>query len=423
MGKKRSQIKKQKVKSSFQKQRESRKKRESRRKQDRKEKVDLKTDVQDITIRSITPLEAKQESREIYSMLKLNKGKQDKETRQDLDIERPQLSLEKGSFSPKINRELVSLKTVKAADVFKCRGDLLSTNIGSKCLPYTSKQVQSKLLKNLKASKHLDCSRFIAPKQYNSNCWFNTLFVTFFFSDKGRKFFRFLRQLMITGKKVNGDPIPDELAEVFFTFNKIIEGSYNQDGNADHKLIANYNTNFFIENIYNILLKRGIVTYKKNQSGNPLEYYLAIIKYLNYDAVNVLSIDISSERDFEKIGDKLRDNGVFTPPEVLIIEIIDDDAKTIQNRPLEFTMSDNDSSSSISYRLDAAILRDISRQHFCSLLTCNSQQYSFDGASYSRLTEYKWKDVLNRPTKWGFEGHPLKWSFLKSYQMLFYYRV
>ena len=416
MGKKRTQIKKQKVKSSLQKRRETRKKRETKKKQDRE-------DVQDITIASVTPLEAKQESREIYSMLKLNKGKEDKETRQDLDIKNPFMSVGKGSFSPKINRELVSLKTIKAADVFKCGGDLLSTNIGSKCLPYTSKQVQAKLLKNLKASKHLDCSRFIAPKQYNSNCWFNTLFVTFFFSDKGRKFFRFLRQLMITGKKVNGDPIPSELAEVFFTFNKIIEGSYNQDGNADHKLIANYNTNFFIENIYNILLKRGIVTYKKNQSGNPLEYYLAIIKYLNYDAVNVLSIDISSERDFEKIGDKLRDNGVFTPPEVLIIEIIDDDATTIRNRPLEFSIRDNNSSSRFSYRLDAAILRDISRQHFCSLLTCNSQQYSFDGASYSRLTEYKWKDVLNRPTKWGFEGHPLKWSFLKSYQMLFYYRV
>ena len=59
----------------------------------------------------------------------------------------------------------------------------------------------------------------LAPKQYHSNCWFNTMFVTFFFSDKGRKFFRFMRQLMITGEKNNGEKIPHELAKIFFIFN------------------------------------------------------------------------------------------------------------------------------------------------------------------------------------------------------------
>ena len=61
---------------------------------------------------------------------------------------------------------------------------------------------QKKLLHNLRSSKHLDCSRFIAPKQFNSNCWFNTMFVSFFISDYGRKFFSYFRQMMILGNSI-----------------------------------------------------------------------------------------------------------------------------------------------------------------------------------------------------------------------------
>jgi len=260
----------------------------------------------DYTIESNTPIDALKESKKIYQSLKHDivsqeKSSPDTDTNTNTNTDTDIIASIR-SFSPKINRELVSLKTRAATDVFKCGNDLLQTNIGSQCLDYTSKRVQTKLLNNLRSSKHLDCSRFIAPKQYNSNCWFNTFFVTFFFSDKGRKFFRFFRQLMITGKKVDGTTIPDELARVFFVFNKVIEVSYNQDGNSNYKLISNYNTNYFIETIYNILLEKNIVTYKKNQSGNPLEYYLAIIQYLNYNAVNIATVDIYGESDFKSIN-------------------------------------------------------------------------------------------------------------------------
>ena len=365
----------------------------------------------DLTIKSVTPIQAKHESQKIYNLLKTHP--KTKTTNKDTRIDSIR------SFSPKINRQLVTLKTRASTDIFKCGGDLLKTNIGSKCLDYTSKQVKTKLLNNLRSSKHLDCSRFIAPKQYNSNCWFNTLFVTFFFSDKGRKFFRFFRQLMITGRKVDDSDIPDELARVFFIFNKVIEASYNQDGNSDYKLISNYNTNYFIETIYNILLEKNIVTYKKNQSGNPLEYYLAIVKYLNYDAVNIATIDIYGEGDFKSIKAQVLSSG--EAPEIIIAEIIDDDSKKIRNRPLEFTIESDGTKH--QYRLDAAILRDTSQQHFCSVLTCNGNEYSFDGASFSRLSQYNWLDNLNKPVKWGFEGHTLKWSFMNGYQMLFYYKV
>jgi len=376
----------------------------------------------DIIIKSFTPENQRIEGKKIYLEIKkkpkIGMLKRLEKLETIDEDEEGNFALQSiRSFSPKINKELVSLKSIVASNIFKCK-NLLETNVGSRCLDYTSKEVKDKLLKNLRASKHLDCSKFIAPKQYNSNCWFNTLFVTFFFSDKGRKFFRFIRQLMITGKKVNGEEIPDELARVFFIFNKIIEASYNQDGNTDYKLIANYNTNYFIENIYDILLKKNIVTYKKNQSGNPLEYYIAIIKYLNYNAVNIENIDISTSDDFNNIDKKIRNPEA---PEIIVVEIIDEDAVNIDNRPIEFTISVQGKKH--KYKLDAAIIRDISKQHFCSVLTCNNREYSFDGASYSRLSEYNWKNNINKSTKWGFEGHKLKWNFMKGYQMLFYYKI
>ena len=366
----------------------------------------------DIIIKSITPVLDIEEGKKIdYKIKNFNLKEMDKDD--------TQLSILKSlrSFSPKINQDLVSLKSIMPENILKCE-NLLETNIGSRCLPRKSMQVQNKLLKNLRSSKHLDCTQFIAPKQYNSNCWFNTMFVTFFFSDKGRKFFRYMRQLMITGKKVNGDLIPDDLADIFFIFNKIIEASYNQHGNSNFKLIENYNTNYFIENLYNILLQKNIVTFKKNQSGNPIEYYLAIIKYLNYNVINVLNIDIISNVEFNNISKRISNSNI---PEIIIIDIIDTDSIKITNRPIEFTITKN--GKPYKYRLDSAIVRDTSQQHFCSLLTCNNHQYSFDGASFSRLSKYSWQENLNKPIKWGFEGHPLKWSFMNTYQMLFYYQI
>ena len=105
-------------------------------------------------------------------------------------------TLRKKSFSPSINKklEIKELKSLKLLTPNICK-NMLEINIGSKnkplCLKYDNKKVIKFFLNNLKASKHLDPEKFIAPKQLLGNCWFNTMFVTFFFSDKGRKFFRF----------------------------------------------------------------------------------------------------------------------------------------------------------------------------------------------------------------------------------------
>ena len=99
------------------------------------------------------------------------------------------------------------------------------------CLDYNNTYVKDKLINNLKASKHIDVKKFISPRQIMSNCWFNTMFVTLFFSDKGRKFFRYFRELMITGKTFDGKDIETDLAKLFFILNLFIEASYNTHKN------------------------------------------------------------------------------------------------------------------------------------------------------------------------------------------------
>ena len=188
------------------------------------------------------------------------------------------------SYSPSINKRLVSLKQTIAYDLFGCKSSsledsLLIVNVGTlnkpKCVSYNNKLAVEHLLKNLKASANLNCSKIIPPKQVDSNCWFNTMFMAFFVSDKGRKFFRFFRQLMIEGKQVGGKVIPTELAKSFFMFNMAIEAAYNLTEHT--KTIAyNFDTNLLIKNIYNSINKGtihpNINIRKVGDSGNPLDY-------------------------------------------------------------------------------------------------------------------------------------------------------
>jgi hypothetical protein len=66
-------------------------------------------------------------------------------------------------------------------------------------------------------------NKIVPPVQIQSNCWFNTMFVTLFVSDKGRKFFHFFRQLMIEGIQSNGKSIPSDIRNGFALLNYAIE--------------------------------------------------------------------------------------------------------------------------------------------------------------------------------------------------------
>ena len=85
----------------------------------------------------------------------------------------PKLVAKRRSYSPSINNKLLvrSLKTLPQMSIKLC-DSLLHININNGCLAYNDKKVQFTLLHNLKASKHLDVTRFIPPVQFLSNCWF-----------------------------------------------------------------------------------------------------------------------------------------------------------------------------------------------------------------------------------------------------------
>jgi len=180
------------------------------------------------------------------------------------------------SFSPSVNKRLVTIhKDIRARDIFGCGAEnLLKANedelrrrpanyfkikVGVKkngkpeCRRADNPSATKILLENLKASGNFNCALVTAPMQVKSNCWFNTMFMTFFVSDKGRKFFRFFRQLMIEGKQENGNKIrPDKLRQSFLLLNACIEASYNQTGSQEVMDLAyKLDTNNVIVKIHN----------------------------------------------------------------------------------------------------------------------------------------------------------------------------
>ena len=350
------------------------------------------------------------------------------------------------SFSPNINRELdvKKLKTLKNQSVNLCN-NLLQINIGTiskpRCLNFNNVLVKKFLLKNLMASKHLDPSKFIAPKQLYSNCWFNTMFVTFFFSDKGRKFFRFFRNLMITGRKVDKSRLEDqELRKLLFIFNLYIEASYNQDSTKLVKkkvnlheqvkmLTSNLDTNFLIKKIYNRIKKLSPHYSLPNldEAGNPLEFYKVIMSYLKYDILKILTIDvdINLKKIYSTIENMLK---LFFIKEQDIIIFEDHESKIDYKMIYEVEIN----SKKYKYKLDSIILtnkdhyKPQANSHFVSVLTINKEYYKFDGSSYSKLSKFDWTKILNKNVDWTFKENPAyypeKYNFKYGYKILFYYR-
>ena len=323
------------------------------------------------------------------------------------------------------------------------------------CLDYNDDFVKDKLIHNLKASKHIDVKKFISPRQIMSNCWFNTMFVTLFFSDKGRKFFRYFRELMITGKTFEGKDIETDLAKLFFILNLFIEASYNTNKNKSQTkkktqmssfyknleiLSDNLNTNFFIYHIYQIINKtdKMVATDKLlenrlrnfdipniKEAGNPLQYYESIFNYLDYQNIRFLKLELNDKEEIDKKLDLLfeTDNNV---PHIITIE--DFQSKSVFKNEYIFKKNGEN----LKYVLDSIILTNKdhfdpkANSHFVSVLTINKKEYKFDGSSYSRLSQFKWKNMINKDKDWIFKEnpnyYPEKYNFTKGYKIMFYYR-
>lgn len=365
------------------------------------------------------------------------------------------VKLSSRSFSPLLNKKLQvhSLKSLKPQTLKLC-DNLLSLQIVKNnmitCKAYNSSSVQELLLYNLKSSKHLDVSRFIAPLQLSANCWFNTMFVTFFFSDKGRKFFRFFRELMITGRKIDNTPIPSSIAKLFFILNLFIEASYNQNTKSKalfrimNKLTNKLNTNFFIYHIYqiinnkpnainpNILLKNDNKLYNipnVDDAGNPVAYYESILNYLNYNTLQIFRQQFQIKSNIYEILKHHFYNSSFTS---ILDIIILEDFQTNSRYETSYTFVDS-KNITYTYVLDSIILTNKdyfnseTNSHFVSVLTCNNEEYKFDGSSTSRFEKFKWKKMINTNKDWTFEENPKyeleHYNFTKGYKILFYYRT
>ena len=342
------------------------------------------------------------------------------------------------SYSPTINQELVLLQSMERQKVHNCNNDQafdlkeplkigLSGHLyGKTCVPYYDPKAIKFLLKNLAANKHVNPEKIVPPIQSLSNCWFNTMFVTFFVSDKGRKFFHFFRQLMIEGVQSNGESIPTKLRNSFALLNYAVDACLTGNQYA-YKL----DTNAIIKTIYEAIPK----SYKAelpfiintHEAGNPVYYYISLIEYLHNKSLQMLFMNSVNENWKNMIISNIEK--LTHLPHVIILEIYDGAHKSAgvsgqtTNKPKSFFIKGS------KYSLDSCVIRDITQQHFCSLLTCEKKEMAYDGMSFHRLVPLEWKQKINSDFIWEFEGSnnsdgsPLKWNFLHGYQLLLYYRV
>ena len=338
--------------------------------------------------------------------------------------------LSKGSYSPSINNQLVSLQSIKRQTPINCNNErafklmepleISIPNIlfGNTCVQYNQPKAIKFLMKNLAANKHVNVDKIIPPKQSRANCWFNAMFVVLFVSDKGRKFFHFFRQLMIEGKQADGQKIPEKLRNGFALLNYAVDICL-----TGNEFAYTLDTNAIIEDIYKSIPEsyKEKLPYITNveKSGNPMRYYGSIIYYLHNKSLSLEFIRKATIMWKQQIQTQIQLN----TPHLICLEFYATLEDQVTNKPKSFTIN------GARYSLDSCIIRDTTMQHFSAALTCDHNEMGYDGMSFHRLEPLIWQKYINTNFSWSFEGSndingaPLQYNFLNGYQMLLYYRV
>ena len=332
---------------------------------------------------------------------------------------------------------LISLDTNDKQDpkyIFLYDKSMPKIYVNGSCFTHNNMKVQKILLKALNESvKKIDVSKVITPKQYASNCWFNTFFVMFFVSDKGRKFSKALRHFMITQKGVGSSKKIDsmKMRKTLIALNLAIEASL-----TGHPMAYKINTNSFILSIANSMPPK----YKRKmprigEPSNPTTFYNSLLRYFENEFgiknIKVESLRFLNKRNtFDNISDKILNSGI----DLIFVNIYDvgDNNANISNQ-LKKTMKLTNSSNTKEYTLGGAVIRDTKQLHFCCVCNVNGKEYGFDGASFKLLNPFNWSKLLNVDQEWTFEGSiwtsgnnmgkPIFWNFMNGYQILFYYRT
>ena len=344
----------------------------------------------------------------------------------------PKKETDEKSYSPEINKLLVESRYSKKYDIFqaitycmnidvaeyKIKDSILKYYINPKvqlkngeCVAYWNKEAQKMFLDNLSKHHNINVSSLIVPKQSYYNCWFNTGFMMNYISDKGRKFNKYFRQYMITGKMKGMKPFLTNLKAPLFLFNIAIEATL--QGNPLAKIM---NTNDLIEKIHeNIPKEYKTFIINKKEYGNPYTYQIALINYLSNNPY------IYNFTDGAKLFTNIKNNGYFNSDKDIIWAELDDKTSNQINYKEVYITSQNKH----KYILDSILIRDVTKNHFCCLLTINDQEYMYDGASSPSLKSIKWKNntFLNQAINFKMDPQSVTWNMRNGYQVLNYYRV
>lgn len=392
-------------------------------------------------------------------------------------------------YSPSVNAKLGLMKQDRVHDIFGC-GDYMSAvnthvplvNIapylrgksakgdkggknGKKCVYFTHPTAQKQMLDNLATQRDVNCGKVIAPVQAQANCWFNTMFVVFFVSDAGRRFFQYFRAMMILG--VRGDlthmsgegatlaaierlhsglasrpahlKLPNDLHRPFFLLNYAIEACL-----TGNEAAYSLNTNVIILEIHNAIMKNwkadgrirrsSVPKPGLDQLGDPYEYYVALMSYLSDNTIRFHEVAVheDADDDFDFAGEVLDDLRQFAPgemPHVVYVELIQSKNKNIHTsgarlpKEMQATLPDG---TKVRYELDAALLNEVTTNaHISCAITCNGEGFAYDGQSFTRLVPCDWKErLLNSPVDYKFETTPqCSYAFDRGHISLMYYRV
>ena len=397
-----------------------------------------------LTGRCINPPKEKQVKKTAKKLTKTKKKKILADKLKTLTLTKPR------SYSPTINREIERLAITPHDDLFTsiCKEDQI--NIAKnyldsgRCVGWKTKKAKQYLLENLRSKKKIDAEDIIGPNQSWDNCWFNTFFMMFFISDKGRKFMKAFRETMITGilpgKKSRA--FPDGLRYPFWLLNKFITASL--IGRKDIELYASMmDTNDIIKKIYKKLKKysgKKEVDYFKitnvKQAGNPIAMFLSILNYF-YTQHSIRGFGVSTYRishsynDFMKLSNKA--SNVYSEilrkkPHMIIIEFSDQfsngkhpNGKEAQVK--DFKKKQKYKIGNMEYKLDSIGIRDNKQHHICALLTLNGKDYMFDGENHTPLYKHKWRHLLNKNQNFKITDRiSEQYNLTKGYQCLLYYR-
>lgn len=338
---------------------------------------------------------------------------------------------DKKSYSPLIRARIKMFEPkTPMVDIFNIQecGDydipMKLKNGKYKCLKWKSKAAQKIMLKNLYGK--INPSDIIAPKQVESNCWFNSFFMVFFISDKGRKFSEYLRQTMITGILPSGKKVKTKIRKSLWLLNRYINASI--IGRKDPSLFAlRMDTNNIIRGLYPFLKKTkktiknldiGDIIEKTKKAGNPLDYYLRLLHNLEETGVSIINFQNINFNLILNLLENLNDM-----PEMITIE----DWQNINVFPKSFNIKN------LYYKLDSAVLRSTNGAHFTAYLTLNGEDHMFDGERYESptrygilaqktLTKFKWKNKLKSKKEWKpVKNNYEKFTFCKEYKVLLYY--